>query len=102
MASRKRYRYTFEVVFPSEEQKTLFSDRVEGVRRKVEATEGGKKLNNFDLLSRLLAMVEAGSEPVSVVSEAQESRNEKLMNENAAVLDVQSKCIQLKCTVQKL
>ena len=67
---------------------------MEGVRRKVEATECWEKLNNFGL-SRLLAMVEAGNEPVSVVSEAQESRNEKLMNENAAVLDVQSKYIQL-------
>ena len=84
MASRKRYRYTFEVVFSSEEQKASFSERVESVRRKLEGREGSVKLNNFEFLSRLFETVEA--ETGSAVS--QESQPDRLMNTGAAVLDV--------------
>ena len=90
MAKRKRYRYTFEVDFPSEEQKALFSDRVESVRRKMEGLEGGRRLNKLELLSRLLAIAEAL--PETETSQApQETRPERLMNKRAAILDVESK-----------
>ena len=58
MASMKRYCYTFEVVFPSEERKASFSDRIEAVRRRFEAPSGVRdsKMNNFDQLSRTIVL----------------------------------------------
>ena len=57
MVKRKCYHYTFEFDFPSEEEKALFSDRVQSVRRKMECLEGGHRLSKLELLSRLLAIV---------------------------------------------
>ena len=88
MATRKpRYRYTFEVVFPSQEQKDLFSERVKCVRRELEGRESGTKLDNFKLLSRLLETVEA--EAGDVVRG--DSQVDRLMNTGAAVLNVAGK-----------
>ena len=89
MASRKRYRYTFEIVFSSEEEKTGFSERVERVRRKLEGSAGGKKLNNMDLLSHLLGIVETDVSTDEAVVVPQENRSGRLMNMNSAILDVQ-------------
>ena len=90
MASRKRYRYTFEVVFASEDEKASFSEPVERVRRKLEGSEGGGKWNNLQLLSRLLGMAEASG--VDVVSQTQESRTERLMNKGSGtILDIECK-----------
>lgn len=87
MAKRKRYRYTFEVDFPSEEEKALFSDRMESVRRKMEGLEGGHR---FEILSRLFAIAE--TLPGTETSQApQETRPERLMNKRAAILDIESK-----------
>ena len=58
MASTKRYRYTFEVVFLAEDEKTLFSERVESARQTLETMDGGVKMSSFQLMSRLLAMVD--------------------------------------------
>ena len=59
MASRKRYRYTFETVFSTEEQKTQFSERVESARQKLERRLGGIKLSNFEFLCSLLGLAES-------------------------------------------
>ena len=92
MVKRKRYRYTFEVDFPPEEQKALFSDRVESMRRKMEGLEGGRRLNKLELLSRLLAIAEAL--PGTETSQAlQETGPERLMNKKAAILDVESRLL---------
>ena len=89
MASRKRYRYTFEVVFATEDEKASFSERVERVRRNLEGNEGGGKWNNLQLLSRLLGMAEASGEPGVA---APESRAERLMNRGSGtILDIQGK-----------
>ena len=61
MASRKRYRYTFEVVFFSEGQKAEFSERVESARRKLEGERGGVRLSNVEFFSHLLGMAESGN-----------------------------------------
>ena len=89
MASRKRFRYTFEVVFAAEEHKTSFSERVESVRRSLENKEG-VKLNNLELLSRLLETAEAGT---CVPPPSREVRSERLMNSGAAVLNVDSELL---------
>ena len=60
MASRKRYRYTFEVVFATEELKASFAERVESTRRDLKSREG-MSLNNFELLSHLRETAEAGT-----------------------------------------
>ena len=91
MASRKRYRYTFEVVFSSEDQKALFSERVESVRRKMENLEGESKLNNFKLLSRFLAIQVEAAPGTETNLAPQEITPERLMNKEAAILDVESK-----------
>ena len=91
MASRKRYRYTFEVVFATEDEKASFSERVERVRRKLEGNEGRGKWNNLQLLSRLLEMAEASSE-TGVASQTQASRAERLMNKGSGtILDIEGK-----------
>ena len=87
MASRKRYRYTFEVVFATEELKASFAERVESTRRDLESREG-VRLNNFELLSRLMETAEAGTNARDAT--AREERSERLINAGAAVLDVSS------------
>ena len=47
MASQKQHCYTFEVVFPKEEQKTQCFERMESARQKLEHRQGGMKLFNF-------------------------------------------------------
>lgn len=88
MASRKRYRYTFEVVFFTEDDKASFSERMESVRRRLEA-DSGVRLNNHQLLSQLLTLAE---DKTTVTSP--QPRPERLLNKNAAILDVQG-CIYI-------
>ena len=57
MASAKRYSYTLDVAFTSDDEKALFAERVERVRRTLEARDGGAELSNFELLSRLMETV---------------------------------------------
>ena len=57
MASARRYSYTLDVAFTSDDEKALFAKRVERVRRTLEARDGGAELSNFELLSRLMETV---------------------------------------------
>ena len=84
MASRKRYHYTFEVVFATEELKASFAERVESTRRDLESREG-MNLNNFELLSHLMETAEAGTNARDATS--REERSERLITVGAAVLD---------------
>ena len=88
---------TFEVDFPSEEEKALFSERVESVWQKMEGLGGGHRLSKLELLFRLfidiiyglLAIAEAFLLPGTETSQApRETRPERLMNTRA---DVESK-----------
>ena len=92
MAKRKRYHYTFEFDFPSEEEKALFSDLVESVRRKMECLEGSHRLSKLELLSHLLAIAEALS-GTETSQAPQETRPERLVNKRAATLDVESRIL---------
>lgn len=68
MVARKRYSYTVEVVFSSEDQKALFCERVESMWQKLEVLEGSTKLNDFDLLSSLLAIACTLCSPATVIA----------------------------------
>ena len=91
MASRKCYRYTFEVFFPSKERKASFSDRIEAVQQHFEAASGvrGSKMNNFDLLSCMVILAEE-QESDDTRGGSQESRprpdTRKLMNRSHVLL----------------
>ena len=61
---------------------------MESVKRKMEGLKGSRRLNKFELLSRLLAIAEAL--PGTETSQApQDTRPERLMNKKAAILDVE-------------
>ena len=85
MVPRKRYRYTFEVVFHTEEHKTQFSECVDRAKQKVEDRQGGKKLSNFEFLDSLLSVAE--SEGDSGLT-PQPPSSVRLLNRRSAILDV--------------